>query len=219
MPGGVTLLGGQPGIGKSTLLLQVCGNVASKGGKVLYISGEESPSQLGLRAKRLNVLHDGLDVCCHTVIDDALGLVKDHQLVIVDSVQAMRTTQAEGWPGTPTQVRAVAQVCVNHAKENGVPMVLVGHITKEGRIAGPMLLEHMVLSHHDLPEYGSPKPPMFPEAEVLHILDLMDARIFEMNRALKAAQPGGFTERIWSLERKLYRRKGAPAPAEAERDE
>ena len=82
-----------------------------------------------------------------------------------------------------------------------------------------MLLEHMVLSHHDLPEYGSPKPPMFPEAEVLHILDLMDARIFEMNRALKAAQPGGFTERIWSLERKLYRRKGAPAPAEAERDE
>ena len=144
VPGGVTLLGGQPGIGKSTLLLQVCGNVASKGGKVLYISGEESPSQLGLRAKRLNVLHEGLDVCCHTVIDDALGLVKDHQLVIVDSVQAMRTTQAEGWPGTPTQVRAVAQVCVNHAKENGVPMVLVGHITKEGRIAGPMLLEHMV---------------------------------------------------------------------------
>ena len=73
-----------------------------------------------------------------------------------------------------------------------------------------MMLEHMVLSHHDLPEYGSPKPPMFPEAEVLHILDLMDARIFEMNRALQGAQPGGFTERIWSLERKLYRRKEPP---------
>ncbi len=70
-----------------------------------------------------------------------------------------------------------------------------------------MMLEHMVLSHHDLPEYGSPKPPMFPEAEVLHVLDLMDARIFEMNRALQNAQPGGFTERIWSLDRKLYRRK------------
>ena len=70
-----------------------------------------------------------------------------------------------------------------------------------------MMLEHMVLSHHDLPEYGSPKPPMFPEAEVLHVLDLLDARMFEMNRELKTALPGGFTDRIWSLERKLYRRK------------
>ena len=73
-----------------------------------------------------------------------------------------------------------------------------------------MMLEHMVLSHHDLPEYGSPKPPMFPEAEVLHVLDLLDARMFEMNRELQNAQPGGFTERIWSLNRKLYRRKDAP---------
>ncbi len=144
VPGGVVLLGGQPGIGKSTLLLQVCGRIAAAGKKVLYISAEESPSQLGLRAKRLKVLNDGLDVCCHTVIDGALELVKDHCLVIVDSVQAMRTDQTEGWSGTPTQVRAVAQVCVNYAKEHGVPMVLVGHITKEGRIAGPMLLEHMV---------------------------------------------------------------------------
>ena len=73
-----------------------------------------------------------------------------------------------------------------------------------------MMLEHMILSHHDLPEYGSPKPPMFPEAEVLHVLDLLDARMFEMTRALKNAQPGGFTERIWSLERRLYRRKETP---------
>ena len=70
-----------------------------------------------------------------------------------------------------------------------------------------MMLEHMILSHHDLPEYGSPKPPMSPEAEVLHVLDLLDARMFEMQRELKNAPPGGFTERIWSLERKLYRRK------------
>ncbi|MBQ6595584.1 MAG: HD domain-containing protein [Clostridia bacterium] len=70
-----------------------------------------------------------------------------------------------------------------------------------------LLLEHMILSHHDLPEYGSPKKPMFPEAEVLHVLDLLDARMFEMNRELAGVQPGGFTERIWSLERKLYRRK------------
>ena len=74
-----------------------------------------------------------------------------------------------------------------------------------------LMLEHMILSHHDLPEYGSPKPPMFPEAEVLHVLDLLDARIFEMNRELKNAPPGGFTERIWSLDRKLYRRKETPA--------
>ena len=77
-----------------------------------------------------------------------------------------------------------------------------------------MMLEHMILSHHDLPEYGSPKPPMFPEAEVLHVLDLLDARIFEMNRALTAAVPGGFTERIWSLDRKLYRRREKPVERE-----
>ena len=73
-----------------------------------------------------------------------------------------------------------------------------------------LMLEHMILSHHDLPEYGSPKPPMFPEAEVLHTLDLLDARMFEMDHALQSVQPGGFSERIWSLERKLYRRREAP---------
>ena len=72
------------------------------------------------------------------------------------------------------------------------------------------MLEHMILSHHDLPEYGSPKPPMFPEAEVLHVLDLLDARMFEMDSALKNVAPGTFTERIWSLDRRLYRRERAP---------
>lgn len=97
--------------------------------------------------------------------------------------------------------------------------MLIGHLvqgvaelSRLGRELGVknetmLLLEHMILSHHDLPEYGSPKPPMFPEAEVLHILDLMDARMFEMNRALATIQPGCFTERIWSLDRKLYKRK------------
>ena len=78
------------------------------------------------------------------------------------------------------------------------------HVKKETLL----LLEHMILSHHDLPEYGSPKKPMFPEAEVLHILDLLDARMFEMNRALATTPPGAFTDRLWSLDRKLYRRKG-----------
>ena len=77
-----------------------------------------------------------------------------------------------------------------------------------------MMLEHMILSHHDLPEYGSPKPPMFPEAEALHTLDLLDARMFEMSRALKGALPGGFTERIWSLDRRLYRRQSEPIRGE-----
>ena len=77
-----------------------------------------------------------------------------------------------------------------------------------------MMLEHMILSHHDLPEYGSPKPPMFPEAEALHTLDLLDARMFEMSRALKNALPGGFTERIWSLDRRLYRRQSEPIRGE-----
>lgn len=103
--------------------------------------------------------------------------------------------------------------------------MLIGHlvagvaeIARCGRELGVrrellMMVEHMILSHHDKPEFGSPKPPMFPEAEVLHTLDLLDARMFEMDRALKAAKPGGFTERIWSLERKLYRRREAARPA------
>ena len=77
-----------------------------------------------------------------------------------------------------------------------------------------LMLQHMLLSHHDLPEYGSPKPPMFPEAEVLHVIDLLDARMFEMNRALDAINPGAFTERIWSLDRKLYRRAHPPVRKE-----
>jgi 3'-5' exoribonuclease len=97
--------------------------------------------------------------------------------------------------------------------------MLIGHlvqgvaeIARCGRELGTraellVMVEHMILSHHDLPEYGSPKPPMFPEAEVLHTLDLLDARMFEMQRALSGVQPGGFTDRIWSLERKLYRRR------------
>lgn len=118
---------------------------------------------------------------------------------------------------------------LNAAPETGVVSdysadgMLIGHLVRgiarmdaAGRELGCdeeilMMLEHMVLSHHGEAEFGSPKPPMFPEAEVLHNLDLLDARIFEMNAALSRVCPGGFTERLWSLERKLYRRKGEPA--------
>lgn len=144
VPGGVTLLGGQPGIGKSTLLLQVCGAMAKMGKKVLYLSAEESASQIGLRGQRLHVLQSGLELCAHTVIEDSLNLVDDHDLVVVDSAQAMKSSDEAGWPGTLTQVRTVAQKCLDFAKTTNIPVVLVGHITKDGKLAGPMVLEHMV---------------------------------------------------------------------------
>ncbi|MDL2206477.1 HD domain-containing protein [Eubacteriales bacterium OttesenSCG-928-N13] len=108
------------------------------------------------------------------------------------------------------------------ANEYTVEGNLLGHIVKgvseldrAGRELGTrkellLMLEHMILSHHDLPEYGSPKKPMFPEAEVLHVVDLLDARMYEMSHALQTVQPGAFSEKIWSLERKLYRRKEQP---------
>uniref|UniRef100_UPI002613524D ATPase domain-containing protein n=1 Tax=uncultured Fretibacterium sp. TaxID=1678694 RepID=UPI002613524D len=144
VPGGVVLLGGQPGIGKSTLLLQAAGRVAESGASVLYISGEESEAQVALRAARLGVASDRLLLCCGNELEGALGNMKDVSFVVLDSVQAMRAEGEAGWPGTPNQVRAVAQRLVDAARADRVPAVLVGHITKDGRLAGPMLLEHMV---------------------------------------------------------------------------
>ena len=122
-----------------------------------------------------------------------------------------------------TEIRADASgVAIDYSREGQ----LLGHIVRgvseldkacealSIREETRLMLEHMILSHHDLPEYGSPKPPMFPEAEVLHILDLLDARMFEMDSALKNVAPGTFTERIWSLERRLYRRERAPKAEE-----
>ena len=144
VPGGVYLLGGQPGIGKSTLLLQVCGKMTKQGAPVLYISGEESEAQIAMRAGRLGVLSEDLILVCTSDIAGALEALPGMSFMVVDSVQAMSVEGEGGWPGSPAQVRAVAQTCISAAKERGVPSVLVGHITKEGRIAGPMLLEHMV---------------------------------------------------------------------------
>lgn len=144
VPGGVTLLGGQPGIGKSTLLLQAAGLMANAGIPVLYVSGEESASQVALRARRLGADSANMRLYCGSSIEGALAETKQCGFLVVDSVQAMRTSDEQGWGGTPNQVRAVAQSVAEHAKNCNIPAVIVGHITKEGRLAGPMLLEHMV---------------------------------------------------------------------------
>ena len=142
--GGVTLISGEPGVGKSTLLLQVCSAMAESGKSVLYISGEESSGQIALRGRRLGLMTDGLDLLCENDLPAALEAAKDYEFVVVDSVQAFRTDEENGWAGSPSQVKQVAQMCVDMAKGNDIPTVLVGHITKSGQIAGPKLLEHQV---------------------------------------------------------------------------
>lgn len=142
--GSVALLAGEPGVGKSTLLLQACASMAASGKRVLYVSGEESPSQVALRAKRLKAGDSGFSLVCREGVQEILPMLAGFDFAVFDSVQAMRHTESPGWPGTPGQVRSVAQAVMEEAKASNCAVVLVGHITKDGQIAGPKLLEHMV---------------------------------------------------------------------------
>ncbi len=144
--GSATLIGGDPGIGKSTLLLQAAANIASRGMPVAYISGEEAADQVRLRARRLGLGNAPVKLAAATSVRDILTTLEEARpaLVVIDSIQTMHSDLIEGAPGTVSQVRASAQELIRFAKETATALVLVGHVTKDGSIAGPRVLEHMV---------------------------------------------------------------------------
>lgn len=146
VPGSLILLGGEPGIGKSTLMLQVAMMVSSFGKKVLYVSGEESPEQVRMRAMRIGKVPSDLMVLPETRVPLVLSALKeeDYSLLFIDSVQTLDQPEIDGAPGSVSQIRESVAAITAHAKAHALPVFLVGHITKEGSIAGPKVLEHMV---------------------------------------------------------------------------
>jgi DNA repair protein RadA/Sms len=147
VPGSVILLGGEPGIGKSTLLIQACAALARQGARVIYISGEEAVAQVRLRATRLDLTDAAVELASATQVEDILATCatgKRATLIVIDSIQTMHTETVPSAPGTVTQVRASAQALLRHAKTTGSTIILVGHVTKDGQVAGPRVVEHMV---------------------------------------------------------------------------
>lgn len=147
VPGSAILMGGDPGIGKSTLLLQAAAKLAASGAHAVYISGEEATGQVRLRADRLGLTAAPIALAAATSVRDiltSLGAAPAPALLVIDSIQCMHSDLIEGAPGTVSQVRAAAFELIRFAKERGAALVLVGHVTKDGSIAGPRVLEHMV---------------------------------------------------------------------------
>jgi DNA repair protein RadA/Sms len=146
VPGSVILIGGDPGIGKTTLLLQTLPRLAEKQERVLYVSGEESPRQIKMRGQRLGIEHPNLLILAETSLEQILKAVQEIQpaALVVDSIQTVYTEQITSAPGSISQVQEVAGQLMWFAKRAGVPVFIIGHVTKEGAIAGPRLLEHIV---------------------------------------------------------------------------
>jgi len=146
VPGAAILLSGEPGVGKSTLLLEAAARVARGGRRVLYVTAEESAGQVRLRAGRTGALDDELYLAAETDLAAVLGQLDAVRpgLLVVDSVQTVSSALVDGAPGQPAQVREVAGALVRVAKERGIPLLLVGHVTKDGSVAGPRTLEHLV---------------------------------------------------------------------------
>jgi DNA repair protein RadA/Sms len=145
--GSVLLVGGDPGIGKSTLLVQVAAALAKRGQRAVYISGEEAVAQVRLRAERLKLADAKVELASETSVEDIIATLSTGtlpRLVVIDSIQTMWTDTVESAPGTVTQVRASAQSLIRFAKKSGAAVILVGHVTKDGQIAGPRVVEHMV---------------------------------------------------------------------------
>src|ERR1700720_3511138 len=145
--GSVILLGGDPGIGKSTLLLEVAAALARAGHRAVYISGEEAVAQVRLRAARLKLQDAQIEPAAETSVEDIIATLSERdtpRLVVIDSIQTMWTDAVESAPGTVTQVRGSAQALIRFAKRSGAAVILVGHVTKDGQIAGPRGVEHMV---------------------------------------------------------------------------
>ena len=146
VPGALILLSGDPGIGKSTLVLQLAAAVCDKNGTVLYGSGEESAGQIKMRAQRLGISTPDLIIQADTSLDHILDEAKKRRpaLLVVDSIQTMYSQSVEGTPGSLAQIRENTSRLMTFAKSEGIPIVVIGHVTKDGAIAGPRMMEHMV---------------------------------------------------------------------------
>ena len=146
VPGSVVLIGGNPGAGKSTLLLQVMCLLARQGRQALYVTGEESPRQIGMRARRLQLPRENLNLLAETGVEQILQAASRHapELLVVDSIQVMYSAELPSAPGSVTQVRECAAYLIQYAKQANTVLFLVGHVTKEGNLAGPKVLEHMI---------------------------------------------------------------------------